>query len=74
MLTKQDILMAFMWVVDDWAKFTYGDDSDPSYFSMSKEAWEDMGQPKKITVTIQPGDLLNTSDTLWNGGGLEITY
>ena len=59
MLTKQDILMTFMWVVDEWAKFTYGDDSNPSYFSMSKEAWEDMGQPRMITVTITPGDSLN---------------
>ena len=73
-LVRSQVVMTFMWVVDDHAKFTYGDDSDPSYFSMGKEAWEDMGQPKKITVTIQPGDLLNTSDTLWNGGGLEITY
>lgn len=51
--------MTFMWLVDDHAKFTYGDDSDPSFFSMGKEAWEDMGQPREITVTIEPGDMLN---------------
>lgn len=59
MLTQQRIVMTFMWVVDEHAKFTYGDDSDPSFFSMSREAWQDMGQPRVITVTIEPGDTLN---------------
>lgn len=59
MLFSHRTLMTFMWLVDDKAKFTYGDDSDPSFFSMSEEAWQDMGQPKVITVTIEPGDLLN---------------
>lgn len=58
-LTQSRILMTFMWLVDDKVKFTYGDDSDPSFFSMSGEVWEDMGQPRTITVTIEPGDLLN---------------
>jgi hypothetical protein len=58
-LTKSRIVMTFMWLVDDKAKFTYGDDSDPSFFSMGAEAWNDMGQPKTITVTIEPGDSLN---------------
>lgn len=51
--------MTFMWLVDDKAKFTYGPDADPSFFSMSEEAWQDMGQPRTITVTIEPGDSLN---------------
>ena len=59
MLTKQKFLMTFMWLVDDKAKFTYGDDSDPSFFSISQEAWEDMGQSRTITVEITPGDSLN---------------
>lgn len=59
MLTQSRILMSFMWLVDDKAKFTYGDDSDPSYFSMGEEAWNDMGQPREITVTIEPGNQLN---------------
>ena len=59
-LTKSRICMSFMWLVDDKAKFTYGDDSDPSFFSMSEEAWQDMGQPREITVTIEPGDILNS--------------
>ena len=58
-LLNQRVLMTFMWLVDEMAKFTYGDDSNPSFFSMSGEAWQDMGQPKTITVTIEPGDLLN---------------
>lgn len=59
MLTRTRIAMTFMWLIDDHAKFTYGDDSDPSFFSMGAEAWQDMGQPRVITVTIEPGDLLN---------------
>lgn len=58
-LTSTRTVMTFMWLVDDKAKFTYGDDSQPSFFSMSGEAWEDMGQPREITVTIEPGDKLN---------------
>ena len=58
-LTRTRIAMTFMWLIDDYAKFTYGDDSDPSFFSMGAEAWNDMGQPRLITVTIEPGDLLN---------------
>ena len=58
-LTQSRIVMNFMWLVDDKAKFTYDSDADPSFFSMSGEAWNDMGQPKSITVTITPGDSLN---------------
>jgi hypothetical protein len=58
-LTKSRITMTFMWLVDDKAKFTYGDDSDPSFFSMGAEAWTDMGSPRQITVEITPGDSLN---------------
>lgn len=59
MLTSHKTVMTFMWLVDDKAKFTYGDDSEPSFFSMSEEAWTDMGSPRQITVTIEPGDSLN---------------
>lgn len=58
-LTQLRFTMTFMWLVDEHAKFTYGDDSNPSFFSMSQEAWEDMGSPREITVTIRPGNLLN---------------
>lgn len=28
--------------------------------TLDRDAWEEMGKPEKITVTIQPGDLLNS--------------
>lgn len=51
--------MTFLWLVDSAAVFAYGDEDDPDYFNLSKEAWEDFGKPQTLTVTIQPGDLLN---------------
>lgn len=38
------------------------DDEDTSsirLLALSKDAWEDMGKPNELTVTIVPGDLLN---------------
>jgi hypothetical protein len=32
---------------------------DREFFWMTQDDWEDMGKPEAITVTIQPGDLLN---------------
>lgn len=51
--------MSFLWLVDSAAVFAYGDEDDPDYLNLSQEVWEDMGKPTAITVTIQPGDLLN---------------
>lgn len=30
-----------------------------SYMLMDTDDWRDMGEPDKITITIEPGDLLN---------------
>lgn len=29
---------------------------------MDREVWQDMGEPHEITVTIEPGDLLNVAE------------
>lgn len=31
----------------------------PTFLTLDKELWEDMGSPTVITVTVVPGDLLN---------------
>ncbi len=60
MLTSQRTVFSFMWLVDKLATFTDGEDEgDPRFFFLTAEAWEDMGEPTTITVTVQPGDLLN---------------
>lgn len=51
--------MNFLWLTEDRAIFTYGDEENPSFYHMKGEDWEDFGKPKHITVTIEPGDLLN---------------
>ena len=58
-LTKSRHVMDFIWQVDDRAMFSYGDEDDPSYFHIDAQSWEDMNKPLSITVTVEPGDLLN---------------
>lgn len=58
-LSQSQLQMTFLWLVDSAAVFAYGDEDDPDYLNISREVWEDMGKPQTLTVTIQPGDLLN---------------
>lgn len=32
------------------------------HLSMDSDTFEDMGTPERITVTVQPGDLLNSKE------------
>lgn len=55
--------MDFLWLADEWAIFQYGEEEDqPQFLRVSGEAWRDMGEPRVITVIIQPGDLLNAAE------------
>ena len=36
-----------------------GDESRGHILSVNREVWDEMGSPEAITVTIEPGDLLN---------------
>lgn len=56
MLTKQKVVLEFLWRLDETA--AYGDE-DQRYWYMDPDAWEDMGKPAKITVTVEAGDRLN---------------
>ncbi len=58
-LTKITTIGHFLWQVDANAVFSYGDDHTPTFFSIDATAWEDMGKPETITITITPGDELN---------------
>lgn len=58
-ISRQTSLAEFMWQVDEKAVFAHGDADHPDYFYMSVHAWYDMDKPKKITITVMPGDLLN---------------
>ncbi len=59
MLTKTVIIGSFLWAVDDNSVFSYGGDDTPTFFTIPTGAWEDMGKPERITITITPGDGLN---------------
>lgn len=43
---------------DDTTMLFCGEDT-PNTVIIGRDVWEDMGEPEKITVTIEPGDLLN---------------
>jgi hypothetical protein len=34
----------------------------PDQYLCDVDMWDDLGQPDTITVTVEPGDLLNTED------------
>ena len=57
MLTRQRHRLEFKWFVRDETVFT-SDDGTHS-FSMRTIDYEDMGCPTVITLTVEPGDLLN---------------
>lgn len=67
-LTRRQIIMHKSNVVGYFGEhavvFEVGRDEDelvrpPAELQIGKEDWQDMGEPDKITVTIEPGDLLN---------------
>lgn len=58
-LSRQVILASFIWLTDDRAVYSYGDEDNPQFLYLTKYVWEEMGNPESLTLTIQPGDLLN---------------
>ena len=60
-LTRSTFLLSFVWQADTRAIFSYDphEDGNPIFWAMEADKWEDMGSPRVVTVTIQPGDLLN---------------
>lgn len=78
MLTKKRTLLDSIDVEEDIVTFSPTMDDgeeniDPVNFvviSMSREAWEQMHEPRVVTVTIEPGDRLNET---WQAGGTLVT-
>lgn len=58
-MTSSRILASFIWQVDETIAFSHGDEDCPLYFYLSPATWEDMGNPKTLTITVTPGDQLN---------------
>jgi hypothetical protein len=58
-LTSSRLLASFIWQIDNRVTFSYGDEADPDFFLMDADKWLDMGKPETITITVEPGDLLN---------------
>lgn len=59
MMTKQTQIATFMWQIDNKVAFSHGDEDNPDFHYMDVNAWYDMGKPKTVTITTEPGDLLN---------------
>ncbi len=58
-MTRQRFLAFFMWLIDGVAWFSYGNEDAPTFMPVRAGDWHDMGEPKIITISITPGDLLN---------------
>jgi hypothetical protein len=61
MLTKQRHLLDKATEDAAHVLFNREDSDEPVYhsWSMRRDDWEEMGSPETITITIEPGDLLN---------------
>lgn len=58
-LTRRATIATFLWLADDKAIFSYGDEDRPFFHYETRADWEDMGSPTSLTLTVEPGDLLN---------------
>jgi len=61
MTTKQSVIMRRLSESDYTERFQeeYTDRGHPRNIVISRSDWADMGSPDVVTVTIEPGDLLN---------------
>lgn len=59
LLTRQQLLATFIWLTDDRAVYSYGDEDNPQFLYLTREVWEDMGKPERLTISITLGDSLN---------------
>jgi len=62
MLTKQQVILhREISNVTDWEAFIEPMDEPSEFrtFMVKSRDWADMGSPDRVTVTIEPGDLLN---------------
>ena len=62
MLTKQRHRMEVAYHTHDIVMFrqTPEEEGIPiHYWDLPRKDWRDMGEPKTITITVRPGDLLN---------------
>lgn len=60
MLTKSELVLDLFDDDQSFDEVVYGNDH-PVLF-ISQATYTDMGRPARITVTIQPGDRLNTEE------------
>ena len=61
MLTKQQVIMhrRVPGIYTEHFQEDFTDLRHPRYIAVSRGDWDDMGRPEVVTVTIEPGDLLN---------------
>lgn len=63
-LLKAEKVLPLEELDDDVVLFGVGGEGDTTTTGLAfhRSQWEDMGRPSEITVTIRPGDHLNTDD------------
>jgi hypothetical protein len=59
MLTKTRSILSRTRIVNGRVFFAQDEEPFTALVSLSEEAWDDMGRPETITVSVEPGDHLN---------------
>ena len=61
MTTKQRVIMHRIRAIGKGVTFqeAFTDPGHPRVLTMLFDDWDDIGSPETVTVTIEPGDLLN---------------
>lgn len=61
-LTKQRHVLDLVFDATNLVRFHQPEEEGDEFYRgwiLTRESWEDMGSPKHITITVEPGDLLN---------------
>ena len=63
-LLKSEKVLALSELDDEVVVFGTGGEGDitTTAYAFHRSQWEDMGRPSAVTVTLRPGDHLNTDD------------
>lgn len=59
MLTKHQAVLDMVYATNESVCMRAQPFDDYPMVTFTRQAWEDMGEPQTVTVTVEPGDRLN---------------